>query len=266
MHHRDQKITIRWDEGTRQGAQAGTLRAQEAQEDVPRAHRLLSAALHVHNGPAQYLAGALAQLRLLQRRIPVTLPEAHASLRASIASTQAALDSAREIIRLLHAPERGTRATLAQRLHEAIKKVRPLTEAELSVDTGGLDRLPRTMEAGLSDVAHEALANAARHAAAQHICVGLRQVDHKIVLEVQDDGRGLGRSGRDHGGLGLMLMRDQVRLLGGRLTITRRPGGGTVVRAIVPASPAERTDAAASASGPSQWRAARRRARRPRGR
>lgn len=122
------------------------------------------------------------------------------------------------------------------RLRMAINELRPLTAAEFSLDVDGVDRLPKALEDELAILACEALANAARHAAAQRISVRVRTVKSAVVLEIKDDGKGIQRDRTtvDHG-LGLGLMRDQVRLLAGRLSIQRLPSGGTLVRASVPA-------------------------------
>ena len=57
----------------------------------------------------------------------------------------------------------------------------------------------------------------------------------ELVIEVIDDGRGavtsLSRSG---GGHGLIGMRERVEIYGGELTSGPRPGGGFVVRAVLP--------------------------------
>lgn len=240
MRDSNRKSTVHMEEEGRQNWRPFPVLVQGGGDAVPGPHPLLSTALRVHNGPAQQLAGVLAQFRVLQHEIPATLRRAHESLRASIASTQTALDATRDVIRLLRAPEQaGPAVTLVGRLHAAIEAVRPLTNAWLSVKADGVGRLPRAVEAGLAAVAHEALINAATHSAARHIAVAVRRANRTIVLEVEDDGKGLSLSKRaarrGHGGLGLALMREQARLLGGNLTIMRRPAGGTVVRAVIPA-------------------------------
>jgi signal transduction histidine kinase len=53
-----------------------------------------------------------------------------------------------------------------------------------------------------------------------------------VVLEVADDGRGLGQ-GRD-GGLGLASMRRRAEALGGQFAVGVRAAGGTTVTARIP--------------------------------
>jgi signal transduction histidine kinase len=80
----------------------------------------------------------------------------------------------------------------------------------------------------------EALSNAERHAEASRVDVSLATADGVLELRVADDGRGFagpqGEAARSPDGhFGLTLMRDRAAEVGGRLSITSSPGGGTTV-------------------------------------
>ena len=62
--------------------------------------------------------------------------------------------------------------------------------------TGAARRLPPAAEDALLRTAQEALANAARHAAATRVGVTLSYLDHDVALDVRDDGRGFDPAGR----------------------------------------------------------------------
>ena len=51
-------------------------------------------------------------------------------------------------------------------------------------------------------------------------------------MEVEDDGRGIRDD--DRMGVGLISMRERTEELGGRCTVRRLAGGGTLVRALLP--------------------------------
>ncbi|MFD7704447.1 HAMP domain-containing sensor histidine kinase [Streptomyces caelestis] len=85
-------------------------------------------------------------------------------------------------------------------------------------------------------VAQEGLTNAARHAEARCVEVSLRGADGCVVLEVADDGRGIGAA---HEGAGLRGMRERALLIGATLDIaspdeTSAPPAGTRIRLTVP--------------------------------
>ena len=100
--------------------------------------------------------------------------------------------------------------------------------------TRGEAMVPPDLQSELYWVAHEALNNALRHAAATAVTVQLDTRDDRIVLEVSDNGRGF-RPERAHGGGGLAGMRARSARLGASLAIISRPDHGTRVRVTLPA-------------------------------
>ena len=97
-------------------------------------------------------------------------------------------------------------------------------------------RLSPAMEIGLYRIAQEALHNAVKYADAQTIRIALQQDSRKLVLAVEDNGKGftLKQSLNDGQSLpivsGLGNMRTRARLLNGELTITTKPRKGTTVK------------------------------------
>lgn len=84
-------------------------------------------------------------------------------------------------------------------------------------------------------VLQECLENVARHSHSRECWVDLVTQDNNVVLSVTDAGIGFDPATRSHSGsFGLLLMRERLRLVGGNLTLTSRPGGGTRVEARVP--------------------------------
>jgi PAS domain S-box-containing protein len=93
-------------------------------------------------------------------------------------------------------------------------------------------------------IVQESLANAAKHGRADHILLELRQVGHKLELEVRDNGRGfdLGEiQNRDVeiDGLGLDSMKERTEHAGGAFEVSSSPGAGTSIRAAWALEPPE---------------------------
>ena len=82
-------------------------------------------------------------------------------------------------------------------------------------------------------IAQEALRNALRHAGAAKVQISLRREPGALTLRVVDDGSGFPLA-REVRGLGLRNMQRRAERLGGRLDITRGPGGGTQVVCRIP--------------------------------
>jgi signal transduction histidine kinase len=79
-------------------------------------------------------------------------------------------------------------------------------------------------------VVAEALANASKHAHAEHVKVSIVRDVTRLSVEVTDDGTG----GADQHGNGLTGLRQRVEALDGVLTVDSPTGGPTTIRAVLP--------------------------------
>ena len=92
-------------------------------------------------------------------------------------------------------------------------------------------RLPASVERAAYFVVAESLANVAKHSGASRCEVRLSIVGPRLVVEVEDDGRG-GASVQPGGGLAGLEAR--VAGVDGQFTVTSPVGGPTVIRAALP--------------------------------
>ena len=98
--------------------------------------------------------------------------------------------------------------------------------------------LPDGVGVNLFRVTQEALANAVKHSGASRYRVSLRGTDDQLELEVSDDGRGFDTvAALAKSGLGLVTMRERLKLVHGDVTIDSKQGGGTRVVASIPLHP-----------------------------
>ena len=110
-----------------------------------------------------------------------------------------------------------------------------------------LPALPAAVEVAAYRIIQEALTNVVRHAQAQHCVVriaygtkadvshwssALRTAAAALKVEISDDGVGV--NSQRNTGVGTHSMRERAEELGGSLTITAQPEGGTRVTAILP--------------------------------
>ena len=95
--------------------------------------------------------------------------------------------------------------------------------------------IPKEISLCLFRVLQEALQNAVKHSAEQNFTVELHGAKDGISLTVSDSGIGFDwQDAMNRRGLGLISMRERLRLVNGELSIQSEPGRGTTVRARVP--------------------------------
>ncbi len=95
--------------------------------------------------------------------------------------------------------------------------------------------LSREIASCLYRVAQESLRNVAKHAKARKATVTLEGTADAIRLRVEDTGAGFPiRSLPASAGLGVVGMKERVRLVNGKFSITSEPGKGTLVSVEVP--------------------------------
>jgi PAS domain S-box-containing protein len=105
------------------------------------------------------------------------------------------------------------------------------------------ETLPVDVAACLYRVAQEALHNIQKHARASHIWLTVGGTAESIRLGIQDDGVGFGSEAGQ--GLGIISMKERVRLVEGEFSINSQPGKGTRLTVSVPL-PRRRSEAHAS--------------------
>jgi two-component system sensor histidine kinase UhpB len=84
----------------------------------------------------------------------------------------------------------------------------------------------------LHRIVQEAVSNAVRHSGARHVSIDCIQEPDAVIVQVCDDGSGIG----DHAkaGFGLSGMRERIEAVGGSLHIASGTGHGTVIAARLP--------------------------------
>jgi signal transduction histidine kinase len=102
------------------------------------------------------------------------------------------------------------------------------------------DLLPMQSSILLYRILQEGLNNIVKHSGAGTVNVMLKKTDKRIQFNLQDDGRGVDFGSDDReanaekGGLGLTIMSERVRTLGGALLIQRLNDAGTRIGFAIP--------------------------------
>ncbi|CAN5268004.1 sensor histidine kinase [soil metagenome] len=94
-------------------------------------------------------------------------------------------------------------------------------------------RLKKDYELALYRITQELINNVLKHSEAKHVSLQIGQRDEKIILMIEDDGKGFDVSAHKDG-YGLHNLDTRTKLMHGTLTIDSQPGKGTSVLIEIP--------------------------------
>ena len=218
-------------------------------------------AREIHDTLAQGLIGIITQMQAAKG----AADDPAEQRRHYDTATMLARESLSEARRSVHAlrPEPLERGRLGEALAGIAQRWSALHGVPVHVTTAAPALAVRPeAELALLRTAQEALANVAKHAAANRVDLRLSFLAGDIVLDVRDDGRGFDPAhvvSRDpayaaslagdpngsapghapSGGFGLVAMRQRIEGVSGTLRVDAEPGAGTAISASVPVQPTE---------------------------
>jgi signal transduction histidine kinase len=203
-----------------------------APED-PIARERTRLAYTIHDGLTQVVTASILELEWHARRVDVSAEEAVDALTTAATELRGALEEIRAVLTSLSTQTGGAEQRLDDLIHGVIDRWQ--LPATWSVE-GEVDDLPKPLVDVVAAVVREGLANAAKHAGAGEVTVGVHRNGGGVEVVVQDRGCGfrLADTGLDAGHLGLEMMRRRVAELNGTLDIQSSPGKGTRVVATLP--------------------------------
>jgi PAS domain S-box-containing protein len=223
---------------------------QRVQEKLSRSHdqlRQLSAALQtIREEERTYIA----------RELHDDLGQLLASLRMDLTLLQQAGSMSRDSLRLMRGME-DRLLTAITSLRRIASNLRPraLDEGGLFFALQGLRddfverygiptslladeaelRLDDAASTAIFRIVQEALTNIARHAEARSVTMNLFRLDHKMLITIRDDGRGIRPQDMEKAeSLGLVGMRERVWGMGGDITISADEPPGTRIDIVLP--------------------------------
>jgi len=114
-------------------------------------------------------------------------------------------------------------------------RLNTLCEAVLTGKSEDLDGLPQAHATALFHICQESLANAAKHAGAKKVDVGLWATPERLMMEIRDNGKGFDMVEAGISiGHGLANIQTRIHQVGGEVEISSAAGEGTSVLAWVP--------------------------------
>ncbi|MFD7919842.1 sensor histidine kinase [Streptomyces sp. NPDC059740] len=206
----------------------------------------IAIARELHDVVTHHMSVVTIQAGLAEAVLTSDVAAARGALRTMAEAGRGALDELRSLLTVLRvrSDEDGEETTrqAAPRLDRLPDLVDGAASAGLGIRfvvTGAPVPLPPVVEACVYRVAQEALTNVIKHAPGAGVLLTFGYTPDEVVLEVRDDGGAEPPAGRPDpapgAGLGLIGMRERVRICGGRLSAAPCDGGGFEVRVVLPA-------------------------------
>ena len=197
----------------------------------------ISKALHDEIGSAVVILTAL--LSLVKASVKEgDRKQALADIAKLDAQIKDSIDRVKNIVVSLRPPSLENDGALGGSIRELLENISGYVHIPYTFEykpTAGENGISDSVKILLYRIVQEALNNIVKHARAKNIYVLLARKGDQIRLMVKDDGVGFKQiKQRSIRKVGLLAMKDSVRLLGGSISIKSAPGKGTHIEVICP--------------------------------
>lgn len=197
----------------------------------------------LHDTLLQSFQGLLLKLHAVTYVIPNRPAEAQKTLKSVIDQAQQAVTEGRDAVQGLRSFPVVTNdlAQAIQKLGAEISAQSDSNSPSFRVDVQGTPQdLAPIVRDDVYRIAGEAVRNAFQHAQAARIDIEIRYDRRQLRLCVRDNGKGIDadvlESGARAGHYGLPGLQERAKLVGGKLTVSSKPGSGTEIELTIPAS------------------------------
>lgn len=191
----------------------------------------------LHDGIGQQLTAVLMAINGLHDELQAKAP-------AFAEHAQHASQSLREALAEVRALSHGLAPVplWEQGLEHALQALADVTTRSSGVRCvfeypAHITEISEATSCNLYRIAQEAVNNALKHADSGEIRIGLECRDGFLVLEIDDDGRGLPEVPLKGGGIGFRIMQHRTEMMGGRMEHGAPPAGGTRIAVHIPNTP-----------------------------
>ncbi len=217
------------------------LRALAGRLQTVREEEKTRMARDLHDELGQLLTGLKMDLRWIENHLGDLPPSDQVGplLDRAVAAAQLADQTVASVQRIAAELRPGAldRLGLATALRQELRRFQERTglACQAELDEAVPEPSPEAATA-LYRICQEALTNVSRHAEATRVRVALASGPGQVVLQVEDDGRGMDQAATGPEALGLLGMTERATLLGGEVRFERGPERGTLVTVRLPAA------------------------------
>jgi len=212
---------------------------KQAQDTLRREHRTLkhllqssdherqTIAYEIHDGLAQYLAGAIMQFDVYKSHREKRPNEATKAYDAAMTLLRQGHSEARRLIAGIRHPvldEAGVVEAVAHLINEQNRGQGPQIEFRSLIK---FSRLVPLLENAIYRIIQEGMTNACKYSQSSRVRITLLQQKDRLRIEIRDWGIGFDTKNVREGSYGLTGIRERGRLLGGKYRLQSAAGKGT---------------------------------------
>jgi signal transduction histidine kinase len=191
-------------------------------------------ARELHDDLSQRLALLAVELDLLGQRPPDEVARLAVNVQELSAQVRELSSVVHDLSHNLH-PAKLEQLGLVAGIRGLCKEQAQAHGLQVEFTPQPIPPLPHDTALCLYRIVQEALRNVVKHSGARQARVELDKDADGVSLRIADDGAGFAPDGADcRGGLGLVSMRERLRLVGGTIAIDSKPSGGTRIAVHVP--------------------------------
>jgi len=189
----------------------------------------------LHDDLSQRMARLLIRLERCRQGIGDMAPKLREQLDAIVEMASEVSANLRDLSHLLHPATLATLG-LVTSIAGFCRKFSEQHNLSVNFEFSDVPKdTPEDVSLCLFRIVQEALSNVVKHSAAQKVRVTLTGATDRIDLRIEDSGIGFDpESSQNTATLGLISMRERVRLIGGQFSIESEPSVGTRIRVQVP--------------------------------
>ena len=221
--------------------EAAEARAHLAEKERETAARIAVAeertriARELHDVVAHAVSVMVLQVGAVRHRLPPALGDDREALSRVEQAGRTALAEMRRLLGAMRRDDEGPELTPQPGLDSLDTLLEGVGRAGLPVRLrveGDPFPLPRAIDLSVYRIVQEGLTNALKHARASHADVTINYSPEELRIEIRDDGEG--RSTGTSQGLGLVGIRERVKIYGGEMTAGNASQGGFVLSTRLP--------------------------------
>lgn len=213
-------------------------------------------ARELHDTLLQGFQGLMLHLQAVAYRVKSEPANAHNLIEQTLKRADTVLEEGRDRVQDLRAVGVAS-IDLSQIFLQVVDDAQPHpTKVRVTIEGASRELHPIVREE-VERIGTEAIANALQHANASEIEVNIAFQRWRFQLRINDDGAGIDPAFLDGGRerhFGLKGMRERARKIRATLSIASRPGGGTGIELVIPASVAYVPRRGSAASFWQRWR------------